>query len=95
MRFCTFGAIEDVVMTGNTVRLRTWFFAMAVALFSTQIAASLGWVNLSESAYFQPVIRWGAVIIGSLMFGFGMALAGNCGYGSIIRMASGDLGHRH
>jgi uncharacterized protein len=91
VRFCTFGAIEDVVMTGNTVRLRTWFFAMAVAIFTTQIAAFFGWVSLQDSSYLQPLFRWGAVIIGSLMFGFGMALAGNCGYGSIIRMASGDL----
>ena len=32
-----------------------------------------------------------ASIIGGLMFGYGMALAGNCGYGALARLGGGDL----
>lgn len=91
VRFCTFGAIEDVVLAGSAVRLRTWVLAMAVAILATQLLAAGGHVRLDQSIYhsglFQPV----AAAIGGVLFGFGMALAGNCGYGAIIRMSSGDL----
>jgi hypothetical protein len=91
VRFCTFGAIEDVVMTGNTVRLRTWFFAMAVAMLVTQFAAHWGYARLDETAYLARLFPWAAALAGGTLFGFGMALAGNCGYGTIIRMSSGDM----
>jgi uncharacterized protein len=91
VRFCTFGAIEDAVMTGSTVRLRTWVFAMAVAIAAVQVLSVAGLVRLDESLYMVPRFQWGAALGGGLMFGFGMALAGNCGYGTIVRMSSGDM----
>lgn len=91
VRFCTFGAIEDAVMTGNTVRLRTWVLAMAVAIIAVQVLSVAGVVRLEDSFYMVPRFQWGAALAGGLVFGFGMALAGNCGYGTIVRMSSGDM----
>jgi uncharacterized protein len=91
VRFCTFGAIEDVVLASSTVRLRTWFLAMAVAIGTTQVSVFAGYTDLNSSPYLEPSVAWVGALVGGLLFGFGMALAGNCGYGSIIRMASGDL----
>ncbi|MGD9863335.1 MAG: YeeE/YedE family protein, partial [Pseudodonghicola sp.] len=46
-----------------------------------------------ETESFYLSIRWMplASILGGLMFGYGMALAGNCGYGAIARLGGGDL----
>ena len=32
-----------------------------------------------------------ASVIGGLMFGYGMALAGNCGFGALARFGGGDV----
>lgn len=74
------------------MRLHVMFHPRIFPIITSLVhAAHFGWVSLQDSSYLQPLFRWGAVISGSLMFGFGMALGGNCGYGSIIRMASGNL----
>ncbi len=91
VRFCTFGAVEDVILAGSTVRLRTWFLAMGIAILTTQFLTSLGLIRLDQSIYHASTIQPAAAATGGIMFGFGMALAGNCGYGTIIRMSSGDL----
>jgi uncharacterized protein len=91
VRFCTFGAIEDVILAGSTVRLRTWFLAMGIAILATQFLASLDFIRLDQSIYHATTFQPLAAAVGGIMFGFGMALAGNCGYGTIIRMSSGDL----
>jgi hypothetical protein len=51
----------------------------------------MGWLEPQDSFYLS--IRWMplASIFGGLTFGYGMALAGNCGYGSIARLGGGDL----
>ena len=38
----------------------------------------------------SPGTRW-AASLGGLIFGYGMALAGNCGFGALSRLAGGDL----
>ncbi len=50
-----------------------------------------GLLNGTETFYLS--IRWMplASVIGGLMFGYGMALSGNCGYGAIARLGGGDL----
>jgi uncharacterized membrane protein YedE/YeeE len=32
-----------------------------------------------------------AILIGSVMFGTGMAMVGTCGFGSLVRLGTGDL----
>ena len=32
-----------------------------------------------------------ASVVGGLLFGYGMALAGNCGFGALVRFGGGDL----
>ncbi|MEM8744969.1 MAG: YeeE/YedE thiosulfate transporter family protein, partial [Pseudomonadota bacterium] len=36
-RFCTFGAVEDMVLTGDLRRLKSWALAAAVAMVSVQL----------------------------------------------------------
>ncbi len=90
-RFCTMGAIEDLLYGGSDIRMRMWILAIGVAIMGSFTLTGLGWLAPEQSFYLS--IRWMplASILGGLMFGYGMALAGNCGYGSIARLGGGDM----
>ena len=90
-RFCTMGAIEDLLYGGSSTRMRMWVLAIGVAVIGGFGLSAIGLMQ-TESSYYLS-IRWMPVasILGGLMFGYGMALAGNCGYGSIARLGGGDL----
>lgn len=90
-RFCTLGAIADALIMGDSRRLRTWVLAVATALAGTQLLAAAGLVDLERSIHLAGGIGWLGAILGGLAFGFGMALVGTCGFGSLIRLGSGDL----
>lgn len=90
-RFCTMGAIEDLLYGGSDVRMRMWVLAIGVSILGTFGLAASGLLELESSYYLS--IRWMpvAAVLGGLMFGYGMALAGNCGFGSIARAGGGDF----
>lgn len=90
-RFCTLGAIEDAVYANDTRRLRSWFLAMAVAIAGVHLLEAFAGLELSRSIYTGSELAWGGAIAGGLMFGVGMALAGTCGYGTLLRLGGGDL----
>lgn len=90
-RFCTLGAIEDSLYSSNTQRLRMWGIAIGVALIGTQLAIAFGVLNTNESFFLNSTWNPFASVIGGLMFGYGMALSGNCGYGALARLGGGDL----
>lgn len=90
-RFCTLGAVEDAVYAADTRRLRAWIVAAAVAVFGLHALELWGGLDLTRAIYTGPRIEWGGAIIGGLMFGLGMALVGTCGFGTLLRLGSGDL----
>ena len=90
-RFCTLGAIEDLLYGGSSLRMRMWVLAIGTAITGSFILIGTGLLDPSETIYLS--IRWMplASIIGGLMFGYGMSMAGNCGFGAIARLGGGDL----
>ena len=90
-RFCTLGAIEDALYAGSDTRLRMWGVAIGVAIIGSFALSAAGGLQTERTIYlafaFQPV----AAVLGGAMFGYGMALAGNCGYGALARLGGGDL----
>lgn len=89
--FCTLGALESALYGDDQRRLRLWGVVLAVAVFGTHLGASLDWIDMSATLYHQ--IAWNplASIAGGLLFGYGMAMAGNCGFGALVRFGGGDL----
>jgi len=89
--FCTLGAIETAAWGGDQTRLRLWGLVLGTAILGTQIGAATGVIDLSGTMY--QTIAWNplASIVGGLMFGYGMAMAGNCGFGALVRFGGGDL----
>ncbi|MEL7166063.1 MAG: YeeE/YedE family protein [Pseudomonadota bacterium] len=90
-RFCTLGAIEDVLYSSDSRRIRMWGIAIGVAIIGTQWAMATGAMDASATTYLDRVWNPAATIIGGALFGYGMALSGNCGYGALARLGGGDL----
>lgn len=90
-RFCTLGAIEDLLYGGDDRRIRMWGIAIGVAIIGTHIALHLGQFDSMQSPYLDRVWNPLGTIVGGLLFGYGMALSGNCGYGALARLGGGDL----
>ena len=90
-RFCTLGAIEDAVYAQDFNRIRMWALALAVAILGVFALAHFGAVDLTLSLYASEAWNPLASIVGGLLFGYGMAIAGNCGYGALARLGGGDL----
>jgi uncharacterized membrane protein YedE/YeeE len=90
-RFCTFGAVEDFVLARNTLRLKAWALAIAVAVICVQIMHHFGIARIDDVFYLGPRIGLASSIGGGLLFGLGMSMVGTCGYGIIVRLAGGDL----
>ncbi|MDX8350839.1 YeeE/YedE family protein [Cognatiyoonia sp. IB215182] len=90
-RFCTLGAIEDYVYGGSDKRLRMWIMAIGVAVTGSFGLMAFGAVAAEQSFYLAQAWSPVAAISGGLIFGYGMAMAGNCGYGAVARLGGGDL----
>lgn len=90
-RFCTLGAIEDALYARDSRRLRMWALALAVAILGTFLLEATAELDLGQSLYAASLWNPLESVAGGLIFGYGMALAGNCGYGALARCGGGDL----
>ncbi|HEY8337038.1 MAG TPA: YeeE/YedE family protein [Tardiphaga sp.] len=90
-KLCSFGAIEDALMGGDSRRLRIFGLALGVAIVGTQALVIGGFLDPAQTTYTPSAIPVVAIAIGSVMFGIGMALVGTCGFGSLVRLGAGDL----
>ncbi|MEP3329496.1 YeeE/YedE family protein [Sedimentitalea sp.] len=90
-RFCTLGAIEDYLYANDDQRLRMWAVAIGVAIVGSHTAIALGWLDPVGTTYLAQTWNPIGSIVGGLMFGYGMAISGNCGYGALARLGGGDL----
>ena len=90
-RFCTLGAIEDLFYGGSDKRLRMWAVAVGVAIVGTFSLIGLGAIDPFQTFYLAQSFNPWAAVVGGLLFGYGMALAGSCGYGALARLGGGDL----
>lgn len=89
--FCTLGAIESAFYGADQRRLRMWGIVLGTGIAATYLLASLGQIDLIETPYHG--LQWNplASVLGGTLFGYGMALAGNCGFGALARFGGGDL----
>lgn len=90
-RFCTLGAIEDYLYMGSDNRLRMWLLAVATGIVATFALTGAGLISLENTVYLDGGWNPIAHIAGGLIFGYGMAIAGNCAFGALARLGGGDL----
>jgi uncharacterized membrane protein YedE/YeeE len=89
--FCTMGAISDAYLFGSWRRLRAWALAIATALLVTQLFAATGVVPLDQSFHLAPRLEPLALLVGGLLFGIGMVMAGGCASRNLVRLGGGSL----
>lgn len=93
-RFCTMGAVSDWVNMGDTGRMRSWVFAMAIALAGVVALEATGTISLSGDTfppYRTANFAWLRYLAGGVMFGIGMTLASGCGNRTLVRIGGGNL----
>lgn len=90
-RFCTLGAIEDALYGGSGERLRMWGVALGLSILGCAALTGSGLLVPAEVFLVRDGFSPVAVVLGGMLFGFGMALAGNCGYGALARLGNGDI----
>lgn len=90
-RFCTLNAIENAVLGGDDSGLRSWGMAIATGIIGAFALDQAGLIDVSSSFYLASPAGLLATMVGGLLFGFGMALVGTCGYGCLARIGGGDL----
>lgn len=89
--FCTMGAISDIVNMSHWGRMRMWLLAIAVAIIGASVLQWSGQIDLAKSIYPRPRLAWLSAIVGGLLFGIGMSLAGGCANKNLLRAGGGSL----
>lgn len=89
--FCTMGALSDVVNMGHWGRVRMWVLAVAVAVLGTSVLAYTGQVDIGKAVVQRPTLPWLSLLLGGLVFGVGMTLAGGCANKNLVRLGGGSL----
>ena len=91
--FCTMGAVSDWVNMSHTGRLRAWGLAIAIALLGVITLENLGLINLNTTypPYRNGQLIWAENLLGGILFGIGMTIAGGCGNKCLVRLGAGNL----
>ncbi|MEP4195328.1 MAG: YeeE/YedE thiosulfate transporter family protein [Aliishimia sp.] len=90
-RFYTLGVIEDFLCQNNDLQFRMWGLAIGVAGIGAFGFVSFELLDPAQTIYHLSPWTPALGILGGLLFGYGMSLAGNCGLGALARFGSGDL----
>jgi hypothetical protein len=85
--FCLTRAVSNVALMGDAGILRAYVLAMLVAVVSVHVLAGLGLVEVPVRPF-----RWLANVLGGLLFGVGMILAGGCSGSTWYRVGEGAIG---
>src|SRR5580692_3353957 len=89
--FCLTSGLRDWWTKGDGRMVRSFALALAVALGGTQVLAVLGLVDLSQSIYLQPLFSALLMLVGGVMFGYGMVAANACASRALVLLGRGNL----
>lgn len=90
-RFCLLRGLADALQQQSFQKLRLFVLALSCALLGSQWLVWQGVVHLEDSLYVQRSPALLTLLLGGLLFGYGMALANACGARSLVLLASGNL----
>ena len=76
---------------GHVPALQAFALAAAVALLASQGLHLAGIIDLNNAQIVRPGFSFFGVLVGGMIFGFGMVLANACGARSLVLMAGGNL----
>ncbi|MBS1144938.1 MAG: YeeE/YedE [Proteobacteria bacterium] len=90
-RFCLRSAVVEFWNRQGCAKLAVWLFAFASAVTVTQLAISLGWLDVSQARQLAATGSLSGALIGGLLFGIGMILARGCSSRMLVLAANGNL----
>ena len=92
-RYCNMGAVSDWVLTGDPGRMRAWLLSIAVAVAGVALLEAAGVFDLDQTRvnYRAAEFPWLRYLLGGLLFGVGMVLAGGCTTKTLVNIGQGDM----
>ena len=84
-RFCINSAFRDVYLVRDSTLLRAFVLAVLIQMVGVQVLLQLGLIQVWVIEFF-----WLANLVGGLVFGTGMVLAGGCSGGSWYKSGEGQ-----
>ena len=85
--FCMNTAFRSIVFEKDRSIFRAWLLVLAINMVGVNLLYELRIINVTIAPFF-----WPAAIIGGVVFGVGMVLAGGCTSGTWYRFGKGMLG---
>ena len=89
--FCLTSGLRNWWTQGDGRLVRSFALALAVAIGGTQLLAARGLVDLSQSIYLQPSFSVPLMLVGGLLFGYGMVAANACASRALVLLGRGNL----
>ena len=89
-RFCFTASMRDPCITGSTSITRAVLIAFAVAsvgFWAIKYGAFMNGQPIPGQSYIMPISL--ATVVGGIMFGIGMVIAGGCASGTLMRVGEG------
>lgn len=82
--------IEDFYYGGSDVCLWMWMVVIGVVVIGSFLVVGVGLLMFIDMIYFNG---WNLIVLifGGVLFGYGMVMFGNCGYGVLVCLGGGDL----
>src|ERR1700712_6048632 len=77
--FCLLSSLRGWWASGDSRLIRTYALALGVAIAAAQLMAASGLVDLGKSIYLQPSFSAPLMLLGGVLFGYGMVLSNGCG----------------
>jgi uncharacterized protein len=90
-RFCVRGAIADWIAFRGPGRLLSWLLAVAVGAICIQALVGAGLLDAGRTLYWSERFPWLSYLVGGLLFGYGMILAGGCPQRCLVKAGQGNL----
>ncbi len=89
--FCLTTGLRNWWTKGDGRMVRSFALALAVAIAGTQVLAAAGYVDLGQSIYLQPSFSAALILLGGLLFGYGMVAANACVSRALVLLGRGNL----
>ncbi|MFZ0452016.1 MAG: YeeE/YedE thiosulfate transporter family protein [Desulfatiglandaceae bacterium] len=87
-RFCFVRGFRDPFMTGEGEVARAISISLLISILGF---AALKWAGLRGEFVYVPQAFWFGGLVGGIIFGIGMVVAGGCGSGSVWRAGEGQV----
>ena len=86
--YCMAGMFRDLFLFRSTAMIKTFVLFLAISLPLFELSSILGFLELPFPKYGTPSL---SNLLGGLLFGIGMVMAGGCAVGTLYKMGSGSI----